>query len=82
MEVKKIKLDEAEFMSFCLEVSRVAGKYGIDSDLISIILAEAIKNRENALRTNKASVNQRTTTIRERVSEARQPIYAPPSFRR
>lgn len=65
-----MKLDETEFTLFCIEISKVASKYGVNSDVISSILAEAIKNRENSI-----SKTQISTVKMER---ERQPIYGPP----
>ena len=66
-------LDEKEFNLFCEEVARVAKQEGVSLDVISTILAKAIKNRENEIFSQKTQVTKTGGTM--------QPVYGPPPRR-
>ena len=67
-----MKMDDNEFTLFCLEVSKVAAKYGVSTDAINSILAEAIKNRERV-------ASREPVEVREyHMPAPPQALYAPP----
>ena len=75
-----MNISESEFNLFCLELSKVAAKHGIDSDMISTIIAEAIRNREMAIGNSKKGESEVSDEeVHEVIVEPVQPLYAPPS---
>lgn len=88
-----MKMGDKEFASFCLELIRSGRRHGIDADMMSTIIAEAIKNREKVVYKSEKpqvqTIEQKERqllygpppVIEEQVIESIQPLYGPPPVR-